>query len=71
MPGGRSIAYAVNKADVGNIWSQLIDGGKPKQITNFTSELIGWFDFSRDGKQIAVTRGTSTSDVVLISGIRK
>jgi serine/threonine protein kinase len=45
--------------------------GSPKQITNFTSESIRSFDLSRDGKQIAVSRGTSTSDVVLVSGIKK
>jgi Tol biopolymer transport system component len=71
MPDGRSIAYIVNKGDVGNIWSQPIYGGPPKQITNFTSETIDSFDLSRDGKQIAVSRGTSSSDVVLISGFKK
>jgi hypothetical protein len=25
-----------------------------------------WFDFSRDGKQLALSRGTQTSDVILI-----
>ena len=71
MPDGRSIAYFVRKDGVGNIWSQPIDGGTPKQLTNFTSEVIRSFDFSPDGKQIAVTRATDTSDVVLISGFRK
>ena len=71
MPDGRSIAYVVDNGNVGNIWSQPIDGGAPKQITNFTSERIGTFDLSPDGKQFAIMRGTITSDVVLISGIRK
>jgi len=70
-PDGRSILYAENKTGVTNIWAQPIEGTAPRQITNFTSGLIGSFDFSRDGKQIAVSRGTSTSDVVLISGFRK
>ena len=48
-----------------------IDGGTPKQITNFTRDLIDSFDLSRDGKQIAVSRGTRSSDVVLISGFKK
>ncbi len=71
MPDGLSIAYVINKGDIGNIWTQPLGGGTPKQITNFTSEKIWSFDFSRDGKQIAIARGTSTSDVVLISGIKK
>jgi Tol biopolymer transport system component len=70
-PEGRSIAYVAEKDGVGNIWSQPTEGGSPKQITNFTSESIRSFDLSRDGKQIAVSRGTSASDVVLISGIKK
>ena len=70
-PDGRSILYAENKTGVTNIWAQPIDGTAPRQITNFTSESINSFDFSRDGKQIAVSRGTTTSDVVLISGFKK
>ena len=70
-PEGRSILYAENRTGVTNIWAQPIDGTAPRQITNFTSGLIGSYDLSRDGKQIAVSRGTSTSDVVLISGFRK
>lgn len=70
MPDGRSLVYFVRK-DGGNIWSQPIDGGTPKQLTNFTGDGITSFDFSRDGKQIAFTRMTTTSDVVLISGFRK
>ncbi|MEQ1920999.1 MAG: protein kinase [Pyrinomonadaceae bacterium] len=71
MPDGRSIAYIINKAGVGNIWLQPIDGGNPKQLTNLTNEEISSFDLSRDGKQLVIARGTSTRDVVLISGIRK
>lgn len=71
MPDGRSIGYVVDDGNVGNIWSQSIDGGAPKQITNFNSERIGSFDLSGDGKQLAIERGTNARDVVLISGIRK
>lgn len=71
MPDGRSIAYIVDNGNVGNIWSQPIDGGPPKQITNFTSERMGSFDISPDGKQFTMMRGTETRDVVLISGIMK
>lgn len=71
MPDGRSIVYGINKGGVTNLWAQPIDGGPPRQITNFTSDLIHSFDISRDGKQIAFTKRTGTSDVVLISGFRK
>ena len=70
-PDGQSIAYADSKGGVGNIWTQPVGGGTPKQLTNFTSELIYEFDISRDGKQLVLNRGTRTTDVVLISNIKK
>jgi len=36
-------------------------------LTDFKADRIFWFDFSRDGKWLALSRGTQTSDVVLIS----
>ena len=45
-------------------------GGPPKQLTNFTADIIFAFDISRDGKQLALSRGTRSSDVVLISDFK-
>jgi hypothetical protein len=45
-------------------------GGPPKQITNFESGQILDFDWSRDGRQLAVTRGSESSDIILISNFR-
>jgi Tol biopolymer transport system component len=67
---GSEIAYVVTSAGVSNLWAQPLDGSPPKQLTNFTSDRIFWFDFSREGKQIALSRGSQTSDVVLISNIK-
>ena len=66
---GKALIYAVSQRGVTNLWVQPIEGGEPKQLTNFTSDLIHWFDISRDGKQFVLSRGTSSSDVVLFSGI--
>ena len=71
LPDGRSLAYIVTSDGVSNIWSMPIDGGAPKQLTNFTSDQILWFDLSRDGKPTLFSRGDTTKDVVLISGIKK
>ena len=63
----------------GNLWSQPIDGGPPKQITKFTSDLIPSFAvsrdgkrlaISRDGKRLAISRGSASLDVVLIKDFR-
>ena len=69
-PDGRALTYVLTAAGVSNIWSQPLAEGQPRQLTSFKSERIFWFDWSRDGKQFVVARGTRTSDVVLISNFR-
>jgi Tol biopolymer transport system component len=71
MPDGLGISFASNKDGVWNIWNQPLDGSAPKQLTNFTSDQIFWFDWSRDGKTLACSRGRVTSDVVLITEMAK
>ncbi|MCG3162665.1 MAG: Serine/threonine-protein kinase PknD [Acidobacteria bacterium] len=67
MPDGRGISFVATSDGVSNIWYQPLDGGAPKQLTNFSSDQISWFDWSSDGKQLACSRGRSLNDVVLIS----
>jgi eukaryotic-like serine/threonine-protein kinase len=69
-PGGEAVEYVLTRKGVSNIWRQKLVGGPPKQITNFASGLIFDFDWSRDGKQLALTRGSQSSDVILISNSR-
>ncbi len=65
-PDGRALDYIVNRGGVSNIWRQPLDGTQPKPITDFKSDLIFAFDWSRDGKQLALSRGTVTRDAVLV-----
>ena len=69
-PRGDAIDYILTRNGVSNIWQQNLSGGAPKQITNFESGQIFDFDWSRDGKQLALTRGSESSDVILISNFR-
>jgi TolB protein len=69
-PDGQAVVYRVTKKDIGNLWAQPIAGGSPKQITNFTSDRIFWYKYSRDGKQLAVSRGNINRDIVLITNFR-
>ncbi len=69
-PSGEAIDYVLTRNGVSNIWRQNLTGGTPKQITNFESGQIFDFDWSRDGKQLALTRGSESSDVILISNFR-
>ena len=64
---GKAMTYVDTREGVSNIWRQPLDGGKPVQLTDFKSDRILSFDWSRDGKQLALARGTKTNDVVLIS----
>jgi TolB protein len=64
---GRAVLYVERRAGISNIWSQPIEGGAPKQLTNFKSDLIFGFDISRDGKSLVLARGTVSNDVVLIA----
>ncbi len=62
----KAILYLDNKEGVSNIWSQAVAGGAPKQLTKFTGDQIFSFDWSRDGKTMACSRGVVMTDVVLI-----
>jgi Tol biopolymer transport system component len=70
LPDGQSIAYVNNPDGVSNIWIQPLDGAPPKQLTNFTSEQIYYFDWSTDGKQFACMRGSFNRNIVLISNFK-
>src|SRR5687768_7389104 len=66
----RALTFVDTINGVSNIWSLPLDGGKPVQLTDFKTDQIFWFDFSRDGRQLALSRGTQTSDVILIRDFR-
>jgi eukaryotic-like serine/threonine-protein kinase len=71
MPDGNAIAYAARQAGVGNIWAQPLDGSAPKQLTHWIPAPIFSFDWSRDGKWLAYASGSLTSDVVLVTDLRR
>jgi hypothetical protein len=66
----RALTYPVTRGGVTNIWIQSLDGAPPQQLTNFRDGLIFDFAWSRDGKQLALSRGLINSDVVLISNFK-
>ncbi len=69
-PDGRAIVYLNTLGGVSNLWSQPLDGGTAKQITDFKTDLIYNFAYSRDGRQLALARGSHTRDAVLISEVK-
>lgn len=69
-PDGRALVYINKLGGVSNLWSQPLDGSAPKQITDFKSDLILNFAYSRDGRQLAFARGNQSRDAVLISEVK-
>jgi Tol biopolymer transport system component len=65
-PDGKSFALVSETKGVDNLWLVSLDGSNGHQITNFKSELIPEFRFSHDGKQLAVLRHHTESDVILL-----
>jgi Tol biopolymer transport system component len=63
---GRNLTYIRDRQGVSNIWAQPLGGGPPKQLTDFEAGQIFNFAWSQDGHQLALARGSRTSDVVLI-----
>ena len=67
---GRALTYVQTAGDASNLWSQPVSGEPAKQLTNFKSSRIFSFDWSPDGRQLILSRGTASSDVVLLSNFR-
>ena len=67
---GDAITYVRTKDGVSNLWSQPIDGGPAKQITNFTSGLIWRHAWSCDGRYLALARGSLSNDAILLTDLR-
>lgn len=65
-PSGDALIFRRTDKNVGNLWKQRLSGGDPQPLTDFKSDIIFGFAFSRDGKSIVVSRGKRTVNVVMI-----
>jgi Tol biopolymer transport system component len=66
-PDSKAIAYIITRNHATNIWEQPLAGGEPFQLTKFSSGDMFAFAWSRDGKQLAFSRGQRKTDVVMMS----
>ncbi len=66
LPDGRGITYV----DRQNLWLQSMDGSAAKQMTDYKQGRIYRREWTRDGKQVAIVRGESTNDVVMITDFK-
>jgi Tol biopolymer transport system component len=60
----------VSRGGVSNIWIQPLDDSPARQLTDFKSDRIFSFDWSRDGKWLALSRGPEERDVVMMSDFK-
>ena len=69
-PDGRSVVDVDTPRGVSNVWRLGLDGGPPEPLTRFETGQIFSLALSRDGRRLAVSRGTIEADVVLVQGLR-
>lgn len=65
-PDGAALAYIDGSGGAWNIWTQPLDGGPARSLTQFTEGRIATFDWSRDGSRLAWTRINEVRDVVSV-----
>ncbi|MGH9949323.1 MAG: protein kinase domain-containing protein, partial [Pyrinomonadaceae bacterium] len=67
---GISLIY-INRLDGAfEVWSQPLSGGSPRRLARSKGDRIYNFDVSENGKELVFSRGTESSDAIMISGIR-
>jgi Tol biopolymer transport system component len=66
-PDGRAVTYVDTVGSVSNLWLQPLEGGAPRPLTAFKSDLIFGFEWSRDGQRLACVRGIWERDLVLLT----
>ncbi len=62
---GKNLSFINDENGFANVWLLPLNGDKPRRLTNFNDNFIFSFAWSNDGKNLAVSRGTLTSDAIL------
>jgi len=68
---GNGILFVNTQGTTSNVWTQPINGEKPKQLTDFKEFQIAAFALNPDGTRLAVARGSRNRDVVVIKNVRR
>ncbi|MEO6391886.1 MAG: winged helix-turn-helix domain-containing protein [Pyrinomonadaceae bacterium] len=70
-PDGQAIVFPKTENHILNLWLQPTGGGPPRALTNFTSDSIFKYAYTRDGKSIILARGKVVVNVAMITNFRK
>ncbi len=66
-PDGRGVIYSVIRSGVSNLWVRSLSGGPATPLTDFKEGHIFSFNWSPDGSQLVLARGSITDDAVLFT----
>jgi Tol biopolymer transport system component len=67
-PDGKAFDYVSEADGWTDIWEEPLSGGDPKQLTHFGSGQVNDFHWSRDAKRLLVVWGSTSDDVVFLTG---
>jgi Tol biopolymer transport system component/DNA-binding winged helix-turn-helix (wHTH) protein len=67
-PDGRGIGYLDSRSGVANVWMMLVNDGTSVQVTDFKTDGISAYDWSRT-KGLICSRSVETTSVVLIKNL--
>jgi eukaryotic-like serine/threonine-protein kinase len=70
-PEGNAVVYKVREKGVDNLWLQPLDGSPYRPLTHFTTDRIATYAFSADGSRIAMERGHTESDAIMLRDTTK
>ena len=65
--GQQTLVYVDSRSGSPNLWTYSLTGKPAEQVTHYVSGRIFGFATSPDGSQVALSRGSITSDVVLFN----
>jgi TolB protein len=70
-PDGQAVDYMAEREGLSNIWRLSLAGGKEQKLTDWQTPAALWsLAWSRDGRQLAVTRDTRRDQLILIQNFR-
>ena len=72
-PNGQSIVYRrmePKKGGLWNLWQQPVEGGETRPLTNFKTESVFRYAFTRDGQRLVLSCGNLNANVALITGFQ-
>ncbi len=67
---GKAVTFRKTEKSITNLWKQDLAGGEPTPLTDFKSEFISNYIFSRDGKRLIAARGHFGDGVAMIKNFQ-